>query len=575
MRRLVGLSVLAAALALSQTLFAQSPSDPDDPNSSETRAATTTVSGTTGLWFLPSAETLPSKKWSASFYRTNLDDGQGFSDISTFPATFAVGLGGAAEVFGSWTLLTRIDRDTRPLFFPASAENGTGGGILVDYPFVRSGWFGTKAGDLRLGGKVNLLGGSKKPLAIGVSALVKLPVGDEESGASSGETDFQIDGIVSGYTRSVDLTGTAGVIIRGNPDGYTLTNGLRWGFGAGFPTAGRKLLISAELFGENYFDKIITAPAGQVGEDGSIVPVSTTLKNPVVVSLGLTWRARNGFFIGAAGSLNLTMDGREDAACLGCPTFEDDGDDNMGLQVRIGFHPGARNRTYVPPPPPAPPPPPPPPPPPAPAAANRPPTVTAACDPCTVEVGRTATITANAQDPDGDALTYQWTVTAGTVTNPTMRQSPWTAPNQPGPVTATVRVSDGRGGTAQATTTLQVTQPARREYSFEDVHFEFDRYTLLPDALRLLDEAITAMQADPTLRLQIEGHTDNIGTNEYNLALGERRSNSVRDYLVSRGIAANRLSTVSYGEERPKFDNSREEGGRRLNRRAVLVVRLQ
>ena len=156
-----------------------------------------------------------------------------------------------------------------------------------------------------------------------------------------------------------------------------------------------------------------------------------------------------------------------------------------------------------------------------------------------------------------------------------MRQSPWTAPNQPGPVTATVRVSDGKGGTAQATTTLQVTQPVRREYSFEDVHFEFDRYTLLPDALRLLDEAITAMQADPTLRLQIEGHTDNIGTNEYNLALGERRSNSVRDYLVSRGIAANRLSTVSYGEERPKFDNSREEGGRRLNRRAVLVVRLQ
>jgi len=72
----------------------------------------------------------------------------------------------------------------------------------------------------------------------------------------------------------------------------------------------------------------------------------------------------------------------------------------------------------------------------------------------------------------------------------------------------------------------------------------------------------------------VEGHTCNIGTAEYNLALGERRATAVRDYLTSRGIGANRLRTVSYGEERPKHDNSREET-RRLNRRAALVVRLQ
>ena len=76
------------------------------------------------------------------------------------------------------------------------------------------------------------------------------------------------------------------------------------------------------------------------------------------------------------------------------------------------------------------------------------------------------------------------------------------------------------------------------------------------------------------LRLEIEGHTCNIGTAEYNLALGERRANAVRDYLASRGITAERLRTVSYGEERPKFDNGREET-RRLNRRAALVVRVQ
>ena len=63
-------------------------------------------------------------------------------------------------------------------------------------------------------------------------------------------------------------------------------------------------------------------------------------------------------------------------------------------------------------------------------------------------------------------------------------------------------------------------------------------------------------------------------TAEYNLALGDRRANAVRDYLTSRGIAASRLGTVSYGEERPKHDNAREET-RRLNRRAALVVNLQ
>jgi len=119
-----------------------------------------------------------------------------------------------------------------------------------------------------------------------------------------------------------------------------------------------------------------------------------------------------------------------------------------------------------------------------------------------------------------------------------------------------------------------VTAPPVKSYTFEDVHFDFDRYTLRPEATRVLDEAIAAMRENTTLRLTIEGHTCNIGTAEYNLALGDRRANAVKDYLVSRGIGSDRLQTISYGEERPKYDNAREET-RRLNRRAALVVRLQ
>jgi outer membrane protein OmpA-like peptidoglycan-associated protein len=143
-----------------------------------------------------------------------------------------------------------------------------------------------------------------------------------------------------------------------------------------------------------------------------------------------------------------------------------------------------------------------------------------------------------------------------------------------GPVVVTVEVRDSRGATATDAMTIQVIRPAVREIVFEDVHFDFDRYSLRPEATRALDEAVKALQENADLRLELEGHTCNIGTAEYNLALGERRAVAVRDYLASRGIGADRLRTVSYGEERPKHDNAREET-RRLNRRAALVVRVQ
>jgi len=188
-----------------------------------------------------------------------------------------------------------------------------------------------------------------------------------------------------------------------------------------------------------------------------------------------------------------------------------------------------------------------------------------------VEIGKSSTVTANAQDPDGDTLTYRWTSPQGTLANPAERQTLWTAGQQEGTVPITVTVSDGKGGTASATVNIQVTRPPVKNYTFEDVHFDFDRYSLRPEATRVLDEAVAALRDDPTLRIQIEGHTCNIGTAEYNLALGDRRANAVREYLTSRGVPADRLTTISYGEERPKYDNSREET-RRLNRRAALTV---
>ena len=201
--------------------------------------------------------------------------------------------------------------------------------------------------------------------------------------------------------------------------------------------------------------------------------------------------------------------------------------------------------------------------------------VEATANPPTVQIGQPSTVTATVQSSINCAVTYRWSAPSGTFANPTNRETVWTAGQDAATVPVTVTVTcptDNR--TASDSVNIQVTRPTPRVYTFEDVHFDFDRYSLRPEATRVLDEAVTALKADPTLRIQIEGHTCNIGTAEYNLALGDRRATGVRDYLTSRGVAANRLTTVSYGEERPKHDNAREET-RRLNRRAALTVNLQ
>ena len=99
-------------------------------------------------------------------------------------------------------------------------------------------------------------------------------------------------------------------------------------------------------------------------------------------------------------------------------------------------------------------------------------------------------------------------------------------------------------------------------------YFDFDSSNLRPDAIEALNAHIAALQGnDRTVRL--EGHTDERGTREYNMALGERRANSVRDYMVANGIASFRIESVSYGEERPVAYGSGESNWSQ-NRRVEL-----
>jgi outer membrane protein OmpA-like peptidoglycan-associated protein len=557
------LAVAAGASAqphTSGTSTAQNPSGTQTSSApaatSDVRPATTTFFGDTGLWFVPTAEVLAHGKWSVSGYRRGTNYVQGFSNVGDFAGTVAVGLGNRAEIFGSFLFDTRIDRDLRPIF----TADSTVGGIVDRYPRVNRGWTGDNVGDLYFGAKVNLMSqADNRPAALAVRGLVKAPTGDEEIGVSTGKPDFAIDFIASGEARRmIELSGYAGYEWRGQPDDIDIPSGaFRWGAGAGFPSRS-PLRGVLELTGSVPNDDTATFTGPRIlSIDTSLPPISSEVNNVTRATAGLTWQHSSGFFIGGGLSWNLPREDRDNYR-----TDSDAFGDFVDWQVRLGFHPGAR--VYTPPPPPPPPPPPAPP-------QNRAPTVQAQCDPCTVEVGRSSPLTASAQDPDGDTLTYRWTVPSGQLASPTDRQTLWTAGQQEGPVQATVTVDDGKGGTASANVTIQVTRPPVRNYTFEDVHFDFDRYTLRPEATRILDEAVTALREDQELRIEIEGHTCNIGTAEYNLALGDRRANAVRDYLVSRGVSADRLRTISYGEERPKYDNAREET-RRLNRRAALTV---
>lgn len=103
------------------------------------------------------------------------------------------------------------------------------------------------------------------------------------------------------------------------------------------------------------------------------------------------------------------------------------------------------------------------------------------------------------------------------------------------------------------------------------VFFDYDSAVLSPEATRVLDGQAAWLKQYPDVIVTIEGHTDERGTREYNLALGDRRANAVRNYLVALEISPQRILTISYGEERPAEPGHDETSWAR-NRRAVTVV---
>jgi peptidoglycan-associated lipoprotein len=119
-------------------------------------------------------------------------------------------------------------------------------------------------------------------------------------------------------------------------------------------------------------------------------------------------------------------------------------------------------------------------------------------------------------------------------------------------------------------------RPAPAEYKevaeLRDVFFDFDKHAIKPEGARVLDASVGWLKANPSALLLIEGHCDERGTNAYNLVLGERRAKASQEYLVARGVAADRITIISYGEERPACTTSTEACWAQ-NRRAHFLAK--
>jgi len=132
---------------------------------------------------------------------------------------------------------------------------------------------------------------------------------------------------------------------------------------------------------------------------------------------------------------------------------------------------------------------------------------------------------------------------------------------------AAAAASAQQAAAAQATAEQQRLQDAANAVG-NVFYFEYDSSTLTPAAIDAVNAHIAALQGSDS-NVRLEGHTDERGTREYNMALGERRANSVRDYMVANGIATHRIESVSYGEERPVSYGSGESNWSQ-NRRVEL-----
>jgi peptidoglycan-associated lipoprotein len=210
--------------------------------------------------------------------------------------------------------------------------------------------------------------------------------------------------------------------------------------------------------------------------------------------------------------------------------------------------------------------PPPPPPPPTPTASTPAPTITLRAQPGTIDRGGSTSLQWTAQNATNVTITPgvgDVAATGNRSVNPTSSVTyTATAMGPGGSATDTARITVNIPPAAPPVDSTPP-RPTVSTTTFSDsvktIYFDYDKADIRPEEMAKLQANAGWLKANPSFRFTVEGHCDDRGSEEYNLALGDRRANAVKEYLVGQGIAANRIMTVSYGEEHPVCRDETED----------------
>ncbi|MBN2384753.1 OmpA family protein [bacterium] len=524
MKKVLGTVIVIVSVMLMQTPVVQ---------------AHPTYSGETGLFGILNSDTLDGGDYSFGFYLNNWDRELGDDkdamdlDITTASGSFFYGITSRLEVGFQVNYLD--------LYSKEEGEDGSYNGDSYMNKVDESGF-----GDVHIGLKFNILNSLEKAVGLGVAAFAKLPTADDEKGLGTGETDY---GLVLALTKTLaqmSVHANVGYTVMGEPDEVDdWQNVVNYGVGVNFPN---------DAHDSNFLQFIGELSGGQ--------DPNPDLPDYLDLTMGVRYffnkqfnadqpRYRNGWALSAGIRYNVMMEFDD------CP---------IGGILGLSFVP-----PYLPP---APPPP------------AGPPKITGieglldsikACEVMDLKV--------NATDPDDDITEYRWSSSCGTIvgTGPAIK---WEAPcpctdDTPKSCTISVTVLDSKGQSDMYTHTVAIICPkttvaeAPKPPAFDNVFFAPGSARVDNIAKAILDEIAQQLKSDSRLFVIIQGHTDNLGSENANMKMGLQRAENVKKYLVERhNIDASRLETLSFGSARPIGDNNTAEG-RKMNRRVDFNVEIR